>query len=240
MLLIYSPLFPLWATSEASAIEVGRCTLRETEDARLNAHLVSSGQCQMVTGTIYTLVFGLLFTFCGKVLNILSSSVVFMTSSVCCFLLSSVQFSTMLLSQGKGGRGSDLATSLVNMVLITLDIVFRVVIVIDVGSGATRVCKAVAVVAVTAFAFVGVAVTVVATIGRGKRRSGLCGTVGTVECSRITMSLLAVRRSVLISFRNASRADSIVLGTYANTKMYFFVLVLNVLALGGDEGRARW
>lgn len=142
-------------------MKIKEYALKKVQKTELGSRLIEDKRYRVIVKAIIGLVFNLLFAFYNGILGVLSSSLIFISSSVYYFLLSSMRFSAVLLNR-KGKRQNDsLIVSIVGVMLIILSVVFHIMVIVSMKYNTAAMYGTVTMIAIATFTFTKITVAVI-------------------------------------------------------------------------------
>lgn len=212
-------------------MKIKEYALKKVQKTELGSRLIEDKRYRVIVKAIIGLVFNLLFAFYNGILGVLSSSLIFISSSVYYFLLSSMRFSAVLLNR-KGKRQNDsLIVSIVGVMLIILSVVFHIMVIVSMKYNTAAMYGTVTMIAIATFTFTKITLAAITAFKHKGEHSKLFKAVNAIRYSEVAVSLLTMQQSMLVSFKGADKKSSVILNACTGAGVCFFILTLGIINL---------
>lgn len=212
-------------------MKIKEYALKKAHKTELSSRLMEDKRYRVIVKSVLGLVFNLLFAFYNGILGALSSSLIFIASSVYYLLLSAMRFSAVLLNR-KGKKQNDrLIVALVGVMLIILSIVFHIMVIISMKYNTAALYGTVTMIAIATFTFTKITMAVITAVKHKAEHSKLFKAVNAIRYSEVAVSLLTMQQSMLVSFEGADEKTSVILNACTGAGVCFFILTLGIITL---------
>ena len=212
-------------------MKIKEYALKKAHKTELSSRLIEDKRYRVIVKSVLSLVFNLLFAFYNGILGVLSSSLIFIASSVYYLLLSSMRFSALLVNR-KGKKQNDrLIVSMVGVMLIILSIVFHIMVIVSMKHSTAAMYGTVTMIAIATFTFTKITMAVITAVKQKGENSKLFKAVNAIKYSEVAVSLLTMQQSMLVSFEGADEKTSVILNACTGAGVCFFILTLGIITL---------
>lgn len=192
-------------------MKIKEYALKKVHKTELGSRLIEDKRYRVIVKSVLSLVFNLLFTFYNGILGVLSSSLIFIASSVYYFLLSAMRFSAVLLNRNDKQQNDRLIVSIVGVMLIILSVVFHIMVIISMKYNTAALYGTVTMIAIATFTFTKITMAVITAVKHKGEHSKLFKAVNAIRYSEVAVSLLTMQQSMLVSFEGTDEKTSIIL-----------------------------
>lgn len=212
-------------------MEIKEYALKKAHKTGLNSRMIEDKRYRVIVRSVLSLVLNLLFAFYNGILGALSSSLIFIASSVYYLLLSAMRFAAVLLNR-KGTKQNDrLIVSIVGVMLIILSVVFHIMVIVSMKYKTAALYGAVTMIAIATFTFTKIAMAVITAVKHNGEKSKLFKAINAIRYSEVAVSLLTMQQSMLVSFEGADEKTSVILNACTGAAVCFFILILGIITL---------
>lgn len=212
-------------------MKIKEYALKKAHRTELSSRLIEDKRYQVIVKSILSLVFNLLFAFYNGILGVLSSSLIFIASSVYYLLLSAMRFSAVLLNRKGKMQNDRLIVCIVGVMLIILSVVFHIMVIISMKYNTAVLYSTVTMIAIATFTFTKITMAVITAVKHKGEHSKLFKAVNAIRYSEVAVSLLTMQQSMLVSFEGADEKTSVILNACTGAGVCFFILTLGIITL---------
>lgn len=212
-------------------MKIKEYALKKAYKTEMGLRLIEDEQYRAVAKAVLSLVFNLIFAFYNGILGALSSSLIFIVSSVYYLLLCSMRFSAVLLNRKEKKQNDRLIVSIVGVMLIILSVVFHIMVIVSMKYNTAVLYGTVTMIAIAAFTFTKITMAVITAVKHKGEHSKLFKAVNAIRYSEVAVSLLAMQQSMLVSFEGADEKTSVILNACTGAGICFFILTLGIVTL---------
>lgn len=212
-------------------MKIKEYALKKAHKIEFSSLLMEDKRYRIIVKSVLGLVFNLLFAFYNGILGALSSSLIFIASSVYYLLLSAMRFAAVLLNR-KGKKQNDrLIVSLVGVMLIILSVVFHIMVIVSMKYNTAALYGTVTMISIATFTFTKITMAVITAVKHKGEHSKLFKAVNAIRYSEVAVSLLTMQQSMLVSFEGADEKTSVILNACTGAGVCFFILTLGIITL---------
>lgn len=212
-------------------MKIKEYALKKAHKTELSSRLIEDKRYRVIVKSVLSLVFNLMFAFYNGILGVLSSSLIFVASSVYYLLLSAMRFSAVLLNR-KGKKQNDrLIVCIVGVMLIILSVVFHIMVIVSMKYKTAALYGTVTMIAIATFTFTKITMAVITAVKHNGEKSKLFKAVNAIRYSEVAVSLLTMQQSMLVSFEGADEKTSVILNACTGAGVCFFILILGIITL---------
>lgn len=205
--------------------------LKKAYQAARSSRLMEDKRYRVIVKSVLSLVFNLLFAFYNGIVGVLSSSRIFIASSVYYLLLSAMRFPAVVLNR-KGKKQNDrLMVSIVGVMLIILSVVFHIMVIIRMKNNTAVLYGTITMIAIATFTFTKITMAVITAVKHREEHSKLLKAVNAIRYSEVAVSLLTMQQSMLVSFEGTDEKSSVILNACTGAGICFFILTLGIITL---------
>ncbi len=194
----------------------------------LGTRLVEDKRYRAIAKAVCSLIFNLLFAFYNGILGFLSSSLIFIASSVYYMLLSSMRFSVVLFDKKNNER---MIASAVGVMLIILSVIFHIMVIVSMRYKTAEAYGTITMITIATYTFTKITMAVVTAVRHKKEHSLLYKSVNAIRYSEVAVSLLTMQQSMLVSFGETDEASSVILNACTGAAVCFFILALGIITV---------
>ena len=212
-------------------MKIKEYALKKAHKTELGLRLMEDNRYRVIVKSVLSLVFNLLFAFYNGILGVLSSSLIFIASSVYYLLLSAMRFSAVLLNEKGKSQNDGLIASIVGVMLIVLSVVFHMMVVVSMKDNTATLYGTITMIAIATFTFTKITMSVITAVKHKGEHSKLFKAVNAIRYSEVAVSLLTMQQSMLVSFEGADEKSSVVLNACTGAGVCFFILTLGIITL---------
>ena len=212
-------------------MKIKEYALKKAHKTELGLRLMEDNRYRVIVKSVLSLVFNLLFAFYNGILGVLSSSLIFIASSVYYLLLSAMRFSAVLLNEKGKSQNDGLIASIVGVMLIVLSVVFHMMVVVSMKDNTATLYGTITMIAIATFTFTKITMSVITAVKHKGEHSKLFKAVNAIRYSEVAVSLLAMQQSMLVSFEGADEKTSVILNACTGAGICFFILTLGIVTL---------
>lgn len=205
--------------------------LQRARSTELGTRLIDDKRYRVIAKAVCALIFNLLFAFYNGILGVLSSSIIFVASSIYYFLLSSMRFSAVLLDR-KGKKENDsLTASIIGVMLIVLSVIFHIMVIVSIKDKTAEIYGTITMITIATFTFIKITIAIITAVKHKGEHSKLYKAINAVRYSEVAVSLLTMQQSMLVSFEGTDETSSVILNACTGAGVCFFILILGILTL---------
>ena len=212
-------------------MKIKEYALKKAHKTELGLRLMEDNRYRVIVKSVLSLVFNLLFAFYNGILGVLSSSLIFIASSVYYLLLSAMRFSAVLLNEKGKSQNDGLIASIVGVMLIVLSVVFHMMVVVSMKDNTATLYGTITMIAIATFTFTKITMSVITAVKHKGEHSKLFKAVNAIRYSEVAVSLLTMQQSMLVSFEGADEKASVILNACTGAGVCFFILILGMITL---------
>ncbi len=205
--------------------------LGKVQKTKIGARLITDKRYRVISKAVCSLIFDLLFAFYNGILGVLSSSLIFIASACYYLLLSGMRFSAVFFERKRKKQNERLTASLVGIMLIILSVIFHVMVIVGMKNKTAVVYGKITMIVIATFTFTKITVASVSAVKHRGESSRLYKSINSVRYSEVAVSLLAMQKSMLVSFEGADEKSALILNAFTGAAVCFFILALGVLTL---------
>lgn len=205
--------------------------LKKAHKTEFSSRLMEDKRYRVIVKSVLSLVFNLLFAFYNGILGVLSSSLIFIASSVYYLLLSAMRFSAVLLNKKGKSQNDGLIASIVGVMLIILSVVFHIMVIVSMKYNTAALYGTVTMIAITTFTFTKIIMAAITAVKHKGEYSKLFKALNAIRYSEVAVSLLTMQQSMLVSFEGADEKTSVILNACTGAGVCFFILTLGIITL---------
>ncbi len=178
---------------------------------------------------VFNLILNLLYAFYNGILGIRAQSVLFGTSCVYYFLLSSMRFSAVFVERKKVKEIH--ASRVIGILLIMLSMIFAVLLFFSLPQNNAAVYGTIPMITIATYTFTKITIAVVKAVKRRGNPSYLMRAVDMIRYAEIAVSLLTMQRSMLVSFGGTPGKGTMILNIFTGTNVCLFILFLGIYTI---------
>lgn len=212
-------------------MKIKEYALRKVCGTELGSRLIEDKRYRVIIKSVLSLVFNLLFAFYNGILGVISSSLIFIASSVYYLLLSAMRFSAVLLNKKGKNPNDGLLASIVGVMLIILSVVFHMMVIISIKYNTAALYGTITMIAIATFTFTKITMAIITAVKHKGEHSKLLKVINTIRYSEVAASLLTMQQSMLVSFEGTDEKSSVILNACTGVGVCFFILTLGIITL---------
>ncbi len=203
--------------------------LASIKRTKTGARLIADSQYRRIAKAVISLTGNLLFAFYNGILGALTSSVIFMASSVYYLLLSIMRFSAVM-NHRRADVGSDRrAASMIGILLILLSILFHTMVIISMKYQTAAFYNTISMITIATFTFAKITIAVISAVRHRQDGSLLFTAINRIRYSEVAVSLLTMQQSMLVSFGDANDGSSVLLNACTGAGVCIFIFTLGII-----------
>ncbi len=220
-------------------MKIKEYALAKAKATEIGSRLIDDKRYRVITKAVCSLVFNLFFAFYNGILGVLSSSLIFVASSIYYLLLCSMRFSAVLLDRKGKKQNSGLTASIIGVMLIALSIIFHIMVIVSMKDKTAEIYGTITMITIAAFTFSKIGMAVVTAVKHRKERSTLYKAINAIRYSEVAVSVLTMQQSMLVSFEGADEKSSVILNAVTGAAVCFFILALGIITLKNSRKEAK-
>ncbi len=205
--------------------------LQRARSTELGTRLIEDKRYRVIAKAVCALIFNLLFAFYNGILGVLSSSIIFVASSVYYFLLSSMRFSAVLLDRNGKKQNDSLTASIIGVMLIVLSVIFHIMVIVSMKDKTAEIYGTITMITIATYTFTKIAMAIVTAVKHNGEHSKLYKAMSAIRYCEVAVSLLTMQQSMLVSFEGADEKSSVILNACTGAGVCFFILALGIITL---------
>ncbi len=195
----------------------------------MGARLIEDKRYRVLTKAVFSLIVNLLYAFYNGILGMMSSSLIFVASSVYYLLLSVMRFS-VVLSERKFGNGRK-NVSAVGVMLIILSVIFQVMVFASMRDETASVYGTIPMITIATFTFAKITAAAVTAVKYRKNPLPLYKAVNVIRYSEVAVSLLTMQQSMLVSFGEGTDSSAVILNACTGAGVCLFIMGLGIFTI---------
>ncbi len=205
--------------------------LQRARSTELGTRLIDDKRYRIIAKAVCALIFNLLFVFYNGILGVLTSSIIFVASSIYYLLLSSMRFSTVLLNRKGKKQNDSLTASIIGVMLIILSVIFHIMVIVSMKEKTAEVYTTITMITIATFTFTKITMAIITAVKHKGEHSKLYKSINAIRYSEVAVSLLTMQQSMLVSFEGADEKSSVILNACTGAGVCFFILALGIITL---------
>ncbi len=205
--------------------------LKKAKTTEIGTRLIDDKRYRVIAKAVCALIFNLLFAFYNGILGVLSSSIIFVASSIYYFLLSSMRFSAVLLDRKGKKQNDSLTASIIGVTLIALSVIFHIMVIVSMKDKTAEIYGTVTMITIATFTFIKIIMAIITAVKHKGENSKLYKAINAIRYSEVAVSLLTMQQSMLVSFEGTDETSSVILNACTGAGVCFFILILGILTL---------
>ena len=209
--------------------------LQRAKSTQLGARLMDDRRARVIAKAVCALIFNLLFAFYNGILGALTSSIIFVASSIYYLLLSSMRFLAVFLDRKGKEQNDRLTASIVGVMLIILSVCFHITVIISMKAKTAARYGTITMIAIATFTFVKITMAMITAVRHRGEPSMLYKAINAVRYSEVAVSLLTMQQSMLVSFDGAAETGAVILNACTGAGVCFFILALGIITLNNSR-----
>ncbi len=212
-------------------MKIKEYTLKKVKTTEIGSRLIDDKRYRVITKAVCSLIFNLLFAFYNGILGVLSSSLIFVASSIYYFLLSSMRFSAVLLDRKGKNQNDSLTASIIGVMLIVLSVIFHIMVIVSIKDKTAEIYGTITMITIATFTFSKISIAIITAVKHKGEHSKLYKAINAIRYSEVAVSLLTMQQSMLVSFEGANEKSSVILNAVTGAAVCFFILALGIITL---------
>ncbi len=205
--------------------------LRKLKSTPLGERLVNDRHYRTVVTAVLGLIFNLLFAFYNGILGLMSHSLIFVTSAVYYFLLTTMRFSAVALERKSTPKSERQASTAIGIMLIVLSWIFQIMVIVSMKYAAATPHGTIPMITIATYTFTKITTASISAAKHRKKNSVIIKAINSIRYSEIAVSILTMQQSMLVSFGDGSDASSVIFNACTGAAVCFFVLALGIITL---------
>ncbi len=205
--------------------------LTKIKSVEVGARLMDDKRYRVIAKAVLSLIYNILFAFYNGILGVLSSSLIFVASSIYYFLLSFMRFSVIVFDRKDKVKNDSVIASVIGVMLIILSVLFHVMVLISMKEHIATLYGTIPMITIATFTFSKITAAVITAVKHKKEHSKLFKAVNAIRYSEVAVSLLTMQQSMLVSFEGAEGRASVMLNACTGAGVCFFILALGIITL---------
>ena len=205
--------------------------LEKIKSFETGARLIEDKRYRTITMAVFSLVFNLLFAFYNGILGILSSSLIFLASSVYYILLCTMRFGAVLLGKKDKTQNDRLISSMIGVMLIILSVIFQIMVFASIKNNTATVYPTITMITIATFTFTKITMAIITAVKHKQEQSKLFKAINAIRYSQVAVSLLTMQQSMLVSFEGSDEKSRVILNAFTGAGVCFFILALGIITI---------
>ncbi len=197
----------------------------------MGTHLIDDKRYRVIVKAVLSFVLNLSFAFYNGILGVLTSSLIFVTSSIYYLLLSSMRFTAVVLDRKGKAKNDPLIVSVIGVMLIILSVVFQTMVFISMKDNTATLYGTITMITIATFTFTKITMAVITAVKHKKEQSNLFKAINAIRYSEVAVSLLTMQQSMLVSFEGTDQKSSVILNACTGAGVCLFILALGIITL---------
>lgn len=186
---------------------------------------------RVIVKAVISLIFNLLFAFYNGILGIVSTSVIFVASSVYYLLLSSMRFSAIMLERRNTEQSDKNISTVIGALLIVLSVIFQVMVFVSMKYETVKDYGTIPMITIATFTFTKITTAVITAVKHKNDNFNLFKAINAIRYSEVAVSILTMQQSMLVTFKDMDNNSDIILNACTGAGVCLFIFVLGIITL---------
>ncbi len=205
--------------------------LKKAKSTEFGSRLIDDKRFRVITKSVISLIFNLLFAFYNGILGVRSASVIFVASSVYYLLLSSMRFSVVMLDRTSKEQTDRKIAIVIGALLIVLSIIFQVMVFVSMKYETAADYGTIPMIAIATFTFAKITLAIITAVKHKNDNTKLYKSINAIRYSEVAVSLLTMQQSMLVTFKDMDSGSDIILNACTGAGVCLFIFALGIITM---------
>ncbi len=220
-------------------MDLKQYALQKVKNTKIGTRLVEDLRYRLLARAVVSLTGNLAFALYNGILGILSSSLLFVASSVYYLLLSTMRFSVVLRERKSTGPRDRRSAAAIGLMLMALSIIFQVMVFASMRDQTAAVYGTIPMITIATFTFVKITAAAITAVKHRAAPSPLFKAVNAIRYCEVAVSLLTMQQSMLASFGEENDPSAVILNACTGAGVCLFILVTGLVTFGNSRKETK-
>ncbi len=212
-------------------MKIKEYAISKAKSTSFGTRLIDDKRYRVITKSVISLIFNLLFAFYNGILGVASASVIFIASSVYYLLLSSMRFSALMLERRSKEQNDRKIATVIGALLIILSVIFQVMVFVSMKYQTAADYGTIPMIAIATYTFTKITLAAITAVKHKKDHIKLFKAINAIRYSEVAVSLLTMQQSMLVTFKDMDNNSDIILNAATGAGVCLFIFTLGIITI---------
>ncbi len=212
-------------------MKIVECAKRWIGSTAIGERFLSDKRYRTVVKAVIGFILNLLFAVYNGVLGIISTSVMFVASSVYYLLLSAMRFSAVIIERKNVEQSDRKISGVIGALLIVLSVIFQVMVFVSMKYKTAADYGTIPMITIATFTFAKITMAIVTAVKHRNDNTILFKSINAIRYSEVAVSLLTMQQSMLVSFEGTAGISSLILNAGTGAGVCLLIFSLGIITI---------